>query len=81
MENRMKKVTKKKTVRLSDKLVKVLVNLKTTVTYGKLANKFGTNARAVGQAVKKISKTNPELTKNVVYAANTRPKKYTTKTK
>jgi alkylated DNA nucleotide flippase Atl1 len=76
------KKTKKKLVkkpRLSEKLVKVLKNMKGTITYGKLADKYGTNARAVGQAVKALSKEYPKLANHVVYDPNTRIKNYKTK--
>lgn len=76
MKKTKKSLKKQTPVRLSDKLIKVLSNMKGTVTYGKLADKFGTNARAVGQAVKAIAKTNPKLADHVVYNQNTRPKNY-----
>ncbi len=78
----MKKSTKKpvkkiKKERLSEKLAKTLAKEKyKQVTYGDLATIHKTNARAVGQAVRAMSKVHPALAKKVVYDTNTRPKKY-----
>lgn len=79
----MKKISKKKKpMRLKDKLIRALGKQKrATVTYGDLATSFKTNARAVGQAVKALSKEHPGLAAKVVYDPNTRPKKYRSKSK
>lgn len=79
--NQTKKSIVVKKPRLSEQLGKALKKRKKTVSYGKLAEQFGTNPRAVGQAVKALSKTFPALAKLVVYDPNTRPKTYKSKTK
>lgn len=74
MNKNKKKVAKKE--RLSDKLVKILKTQKNVVTYGKLAERMGTNARAVGQAVRRVATIDAALAKKVTYSTTTRPKSY-----
>lgn len=61
---------------LTKLITKRLKSNKKLYTYGTLAEDMGTNARAVGQAVRAMARKEPALAKRVVYGATTKVKAY-----